>query len=179
MELIGLYLSSHNQVYYFAVSYLYLFWYTCATLRRDSVISHVQFLSCEMSFVYRSKYPKTCFTSQFYFLAIFLSVDACVVCIDTGGCNQSSSTLVNVIFESLYWWLNVTSLMTSPLPASFLDIYSLSTLSLWCKALCKVISFLDLWFICWGPVKEWLSYKNDSFGVHSFGEVPAILFGFE
>ena len=40
------------------------------------------------------------------------------------------------------------SMLVSLLPPSFLDTYSLSTSSLECKALCIVISFLVLWFIC-------------------------------
>ena len=39
------------------------------------------------------------------------------------------------------------SIPVSPLPPSFLDTYSLSTSSLWCNALCMLISFLVLWFI--------------------------------
>ena len=39
-------------------------------------------------------------------------------------------------------------MLVSPLPPSFLDTYSLSTLSLGWNALCMVISFLILWSIC-------------------------------
>ena len=39
-------------------------------------------------------------------------------------------------------------MLASPLPPSFLDIYSLSTLSMGCNALCMIISFLVLWSIC-------------------------------
>ena len=39
-------------------------------------------------------------------------------------------------------------MLARPLPPSFLDTYSLSTLSLGCSALCMVISFLVLWSIC-------------------------------
>ena len=42
----------------------------------------------------------------------------------------------------------VSSMLASPLPPSFLDIYSLSTSSLWCNTLCMVISFLFPWSIC-------------------------------
>ena len=42
----------------------------------------------------------------------------------------------------------MSSMLASPLPPSFLDTYSLSTLSLGCNALCMVISFLVLWSIC-------------------------------
>ena len=39
-------------------------------------------------------------------------------------------------------------MLASPLPPSFLDTYSLSTLSLGCNALFMVISFIVLWSIC-------------------------------
>ena len=39
-------------------------------------------------------------------------------------------------------------MLASPLPPSFPNKYSLSTLSLGCNALCMVISFLVLWSIC-------------------------------
>ena len=39
-------------------------------------------------------------------------------------------------------------MMASSLPPSFLDVYSLSTSSLGCNALCMVISFLVLWSTC-------------------------------
>ena len=42
------------------------------------------------------------FSVLFLFSGYFCSVDACVVCIVSDGCNQSSSSLVYVIFESLY-----------------------------------------------------------------------------
>ena len=42
----------------------------------------------------------------------------------------------------------LSSMLASPLPPSFLGTYSLSTSSLGCNALCMVISFLVLWFIC-------------------------------
>ena len=39
-------------------------------------------------------------------------------------------------------------MLASLLPPSFLDTYSLSTLSLGCNAFCMVISILVLWSIC-------------------------------
>ena len=47
----------------------------------------------------------------------------------------------------------------SPLRLSFLDTYSLSTSSLGCKALCFVMTFLVLWFICWSCSLG--HFKND------------------
>ena len=42
----------------------------------------------------------------------------------------------------------LSSMLANPLPLSFLDTYCMSTSSLWCSALCMVISFLVLWSIC-------------------------------
>ena len=42
----------------------------------------------------------------------------------------------------------LSSMLACPLPPSFLDTYSLSTLSPECNALCIIISFLVLWSIC-------------------------------
>ena len=42
----------------------------------------------------------------------------------------------------------LSSVLASPLPLSFLDMYNLSTSFQGCKALCMVISFLVLWPIC-------------------------------
>ena len=73
----------------------------------------------------------------------------------------------------------LSSMLVSPLLASFLDTYSLSTSSLGCNALCMVISFLPLWSICLssslvhfrnGP--EYLT-KAYSPGIHSFDKVSA------
>ena len=52
--------------------------------------------------------------------------------------------------RQLYFYLSMLSwMLASPLPPSFLDTYCLSTLSLWCKALCIVMSFLLVWSISW------------------------------
>ena len=39
-------------------------------------------------------------------------------------------------------------MLSSPLPPFFLDTYSMLTSSMGCNALCMVVSFLVLWFIC-------------------------------
>ena len=61
----------------FVTSYLSLFWYGCAGIRRDSVfllrfpfLSHVPVFSCEISLVNRLKRPYSCFFSHFCFLVI-------------------------------------------------------------------------------------------------------------
>ena len=53
---------------------------------------------------------------------------------------ESSSRCIDVT--------TLSSMLASPLPPSFLGTYYLSTSSLGCNALCMVISFLVLWFIC-------------------------------
>ena len=42
----------------------------------------------------------------FFFSVYFCSVNDCVVCIVSNGCNQSSSTFAYVVFESLYRYIN-------------------------------------------------------------------------
>ena len=74
----------------------------CAAFRRDSVslltfpfLSHVQVFSWKILFDCLLKCPYSCFSSY------FCSVDACVVCIVSGHCNQSSSVFFNVLFK--FW----------------------------------------------------------------------------
>ena len=81
-----------------------------------------------------------------------------------------------VVFKFLYWWSTLSSMLVCPLPP-FLDSYNLFMSSLGCKALCIVISFLVLWFICLfcRPFLEFslISYKGDSLGVYHVDETPA------
>ena len=133
----------------------------CVTFSRDSIsllkfpfLSHVQeftSLSLEISI--------ELFSYPFLFSGYFCSVDACVVCIFSGGNNQSSSVLVYVIFESLYRYINVTWLQANPLPLSFFDICSLSVSSLGCKAWCIVINFFVPWSLCWSS--SLVHFKSD------------------
>ena len=52
-----------------------------------------------------------------------------------------------------------SSILVSLLSSSFCNTYSLSTLSLECKVLCVVISFLNLWPICLSS--SLVHFKND------------------
>ena len=66
-------------------------------------------------------------------------------------------------------------MLASPLPPSFLDTYILSLLSLGCKGLCIVISFLVLWFICLSSSFVHFSFvilKRGSLSVCLFDEIP-------
>ena len=82
----------------------------CAVVRRDSVsllrfsfLCHVHVFSWKISFV--CLWLEMCiqlFFFLFLFPGYFGSVGACVVCIVSGGCNQSSQPLFYVIFWSLY-----------------------------------------------------------------------------
>ena len=84
--------------------------------------------------------------SPFLFPSCCHSIVYRIVGCVSDGCNQSSFMFFYVVFEPLYQC--VTSMLASPLPFSFLDTYSLSTLSLGYNALCIVISFIVLWSIC-------------------------------
>ena len=84
----------------------------CTAIRRDSVsfikfpfLSHVQVLSCEMSFDSRFKRPYSCFPSH-VFPSYCHSIDLRVVSIVTGGCNQTSFVLFYIVLESLYRCVN-------------------------------------------------------------------------
>ena len=71
-----------------------------------------------------------------------------VVSIVSWGCNQSFSAFFYVLLKSFYWLVNAVSMLASPLPPFFLDLYSLSTSLKGCYALCMVITFLVLWSLC-------------------------------
>ena len=82
------------------------------------------------------------FFFPFLFPVYFCSVDACVVSIVSGNCNQSSSLLFYIVFlavESTISWM-----LASPRLPSLLDTYNMYTSYLGCI----VMSFLVLWFIC-------------------------------
>ena len=61
-----------------------------------------------------------------------------------------SLSLLFCVYSSNAWIVESTqsSMLTRPLPPSFLEMYSLSVSYLGCSALCIVISVLVLWSIC-------------------------------
>ena len=90
---------------------------------------------------------------------------------------NQSSVLFYVVIESLYRSVNTVfnaGKSSSTLLSWYNTWYSLSTSSLGCYALCKVISFLVLWSICWfslvhvknGP--EYQRFLLDNFVSNSF-----------
>ena len=87
------------------------------------------------------------FFKSFLFSGYFRSVGLRVVSIVSGGCNQSFSEFFYVFFES-YRCVNGVFNASKSSPPSFLDVYSLSTSSLGCNAICMVISFLVLYSTC-------------------------------
>ena len=72
------------------------------------------------------------------FLSYCHSVVHSFVDIVSDGCNQSAFVFSSRCIDAS----TLSSVLTSPLPPSFLDTYSLSTLSLRFNALCMVIIFL-------------------------------------
>ena len=149
MWLIVLSLSPHNLhlLICCVLSILTLIWLVlmaifCTAIGRFPFFGHVHFFLCEMSLVSHWNRPKICFFSPLLFSVYFRSVDPRVISIVSSDCNQSSSALFYVVFESLYRCVNAASMLASPFPPSFLDTYSLLTSSLGCKALCMVIKFL-------------------------------------
>ena len=103
-----------------------------------SLFSHVQVFSCEIALVCHLKCSYRCYSSCFCFLISSVQL-MLVLSIVSRRCNKSSSAffLCSRIDSSTLSWM-----LASPLPLYFLDIYSLSTSSLGCKALCIVLNFL-------------------------------------
>ena len=100
-----------------------------------------------MLFISRLKRAYSCFSSHFCFLVIVILLSIVL----------SVSFLMAVIRPPSYFSMKFSSrinestqssMLASFLPLSFLYIYSVSTSSLGCNALCMVISVLVLWFIC-------------------------------
>ena len=114
-----LFLSPHHLRLLFScnLSVVALLWLVlmvlfCAAIRRDSVsllrfhfLCHVHDLSSEMSLVSHLKRPLSC-SILFLFPTYFRSANSRVLSIVSGGCNQSSSGVFYVAFESLYRCIN-------------------------------------------------------------------------
>ena len=91
------------------------------------------------------------FLFPFFFSGYLCSVDACVVCIVPGGCNQSSTELFYVIFKLLYRCIDAM-LNAGESPSSFI-----TTSSQVLKALWIVTNFLVILPICSGSL---VHFKN-------------------
>ena len=114
-----------------------------AAIRRDSFyllrfpfLSHVQVIF--LLFVFWNVYTDVLLS--FYLFSYFYSVDACIVYIVSGRCNQSSSMFFYVIFSWMYQWIDAILNDSKSFPPPFLGTYSLSTSFLGWKALCIVMS---------------------------------------
>ena len=118
------------------------------SLLRFPFLRQVQLFLCEISLVYRLKYPYSCFSFHFCFLVIVVLLLFVL----------SMLLLVIVISSSLHFFMKLSicpidvskqfSMLAIPLPLPFLDTCSLSVSSLRCKSLRIIIRFLVLWFIC-------------------------------
>ena len=91
------------------------------------------------------------------FSGYFCSVYACVVCIVSGYCKQTFSSLPYVVLEFLYRCID-DILNSGESSSSFFNTHSLSTSSLECKVLWMVLSFLLLWSIC--LISPLVHFKN-------------------
>ena len=132
----------------------------CAAIRRNLIsllmfpfLSHVQDFSSQISLVWHLILSIQLFFFSFLLRSYFCSVDLCVVCIVSGGCNQSSPRFLMWSSSHCIGASMLSSMLPSPLPLSFLDTYSLSTLSMGYKTLWIVMSFLVLWSICWSSLQ--------------------------
>ena len=100
--------------------------------------------------------PIELFSLPFLFPGYFCSVDACIVCIVSVGCNQSffhAFLCHHLVFVSIHQcyvecWRFIFFLLFMTHSLSTSSLRCLSTSSLGCKALCIVIRFLVLWSIC-------------------------------
>ena len=116
-------------------------------------LSHVKIFSCEISLVYRLKFPYSCF------FHIFLSVFVLLIFV------LSVLFLVAVMSLPLDFLCNLRidvsmlSLMVASVLLPFFNTYSMSMLSMECKALSIVIIFLVLRSIYWSS--SFLQFKND------------------
>ena len=123
----------------------------CAAVRRHSVslsrfpfLSHVQDFSFEVSLVCNLNVITVVFLPIFV-SGYFCSIDACVICIVSGGRYQSSSALFDVVSSRCIDASTLSWMLVSHLSLSFLDTCSQSTTSQGCKALRIAMSFLGLW----------------------------------
>ena len=99
------------------------------------------------------------FIELFFFPLLFsgycCSVGPRVVSVCFGGCNQSASTILNVVLSCCIDASTLTLILASSHPP-FLGTYSLSTSPLGCNTLSMVISFLVLCSFC----SSWVHFKN-------------------
>ena len=135
--------------------------------------SHVQAFSCEVSLVCRLKYPELFFFS--FLFSNCCSVDHSVVCAVSGCYNKCFFALFRHSSIPCIDASTLSSMVTSSLPPSFLDTYSISQrgkprcLSLWwdsdCRAWFRVVfvrdTFLSLFLssplVWWCPLPIFLN----------------------
>ena len=114
----------------------------CAAITRDSVspikfpfLSHIHVFSCEMLFISRLKGPLCCFSSHFFLVVVILlsilsSVSFLVAVI------SPPFVFSNVVFESLYRCVTLSSTMAISLPPFFIDTYTCQ------RRLCDVMPYV-------------------------------------
>ena len=149
----------------------------CAAIKRDSfyhlmfpILNHVQNFSCVtpqsvtwsikiLIFLPISvlKFLSLFFFFCFVFLFVFFCFFALVLPLLLLAAVISLS-FSNVFLETLYWCASTQSpSLASPNLPLFLYMHCLSVLSLECKALCIVINFLILWYICLSSFIKYLA----------------------
>ena len=127
----------------------------CAVIRRYSVsvlkfsfLNQVKVLSCKMLFISRLKCLYSCFSSHFCFLVIDILFSIVLSILFLMAVISPCSWFPMLCSSRCIDTSTLSSMLASPLPPSFLDIYSMSTSSLGCYALCMVMRFLVLSSIC-------------------------------
>ena len=144
----------------------------CAAIRRDSIsllrfpfLNHVKLFSCEISLVFRSKCPCSCFSSHFCFLVLFCFLFFLFVFVFLFLFFLCLCSLQLVFLCPFLDGLRVVASMYQRNPQYW---QVLSPLFSWCllfvsylgcMALCIVMSFLVLWSICWSS--SLVHFKNN------------------
>ena len=138
----------------FGIVFMALF---CAAIRWDSAsvlrfsfLSHVLIFSCDISLACRLKRLYSSFSSRY-----FCPVNACVVCIVSGGYNENSSAFVMFLSSFYFDASSLSSMLAVCFHFHFLS-HNLSTICL----LDIVISFLVLWSLTW--TSSLLLFKHSS-----------------
>ena len=111
--------------------------------KKSSLVFIIASICILQEFAYdNTTHPQSCFSSHFFFFfGYFRCADPRVISI------ASFSALFYVVFESLHRCVN-TVFNADKSSSSLFFLTRLSKLSLGCKALYRVISFLVLWSIC-------------------------------
>ena len=155
------------------------------SLSRFSFLSYDQLFICAISPVCCLKYLYSCFSSHFCFLVFVIFLSILMLALLQLAAVIYFFALLNIVLESLYWYIYAIFNASDCLPSPFLDTYTLYMPAHGCKALCMAVNFLVLCFfhlssslVHFKNSPEYL-YKGYCPGVYPFDEIFAAGLGFE